>query len=83
MIKAHSSERMVSSGGISDVVIASVHSEKTRLKNLMMMKMIMLLLLPTRASERGYVIRAGVHLNSTLAIDLPFQTLAVVLSSNL
>ena len=33
MIKAHSSVRMVSSG-ISDVVIASVHSEKTRLKNL-------------------------------------------------
>ena len=31
MIKAHSSGRMVSSG-ISDVEIASVHSEKTRLK---------------------------------------------------
>ena len=34
MIKAHSSGRMVSSG-ISDVVIASVYSEKTRLKKLM------------------------------------------------
>ena len=34
MIKAHSSERMVFSG-ISDVVIASVHSDKTRLKKLM------------------------------------------------
>ena len=34
MIKAHSSGRMVSSG-ISDVVIASVHSEKTGLKKLM------------------------------------------------
>ena len=31
MIKAHSSGRMVSSG-ISDVVIASVYSEKTHLK---------------------------------------------------
>ena len=35
-IKVHSSGRMVSSG-ISDVVIASVHSEKTCLKKLMMM----------------------------------------------
>ena len=34
MIKAHSSGRMVSSG-ISDVVITSVHSEKTHLKKLM------------------------------------------------
>ena len=33
MIKAHCSGKMVSSG-ISDVVIASVHSEKTRLKKL-------------------------------------------------
>ena len=33
MIKARSSGRMVS-GGISDIVIASVHSEKTRLKKL-------------------------------------------------
>ena len=35
MIKAQISGRMVSSG-ISDVVIASVHSEKTRLKKLIM-----------------------------------------------
>ena len=35
MIKAQISGRMVSSG-ISDVAIASVHSEKTRLKKLMM-----------------------------------------------
>ena len=35
MIKAHSSGRRVSIG-ISDVVIASVHSEKTHLNNLMM-----------------------------------------------
>ena len=34
IIKAHSSGGMVSSG-ISDVAIASVHSEKTRLKKLM------------------------------------------------
>ena len=34
-IKAHSSGRKVSSGR-TDVVIASVHSEKTRLKKLMM-----------------------------------------------
>ena len=36
MIKAHSSGRMVSSG-IRDVVITSVHSEKTRPKKLIMM----------------------------------------------
>ena len=35
MIKAHFSGRMVSSG-ISDVAFASVHSEKTRLKKLIM-----------------------------------------------
>ena len=35
MIKAQISGRMISSG-ISDVVIASVHSEKTRLKKLIM-----------------------------------------------
>ena len=36
IIKAHSSQRMVSCD-ISDIVIASVHSEKTSLKKLMMM----------------------------------------------
>ena len=44
MIKAHSSVRMVSSG-ISDVVIASVHSEKTCLKKLMMMMMMMMMII--------------------------------------
>ena len=38
-IKVQISERMASIG-ISDVVTASVYSEKTRMKNLMMMKMI-------------------------------------------
>ena len=37
MIKAQISGRMVSSG-LSDVAFASVHSEKTRLKMLMIMK---------------------------------------------
>ena len=37
--KAHSLDRMVSSG-ISDVVITSVHSEKICLNKLMLMKMI-------------------------------------------
>ena len=35
IIKAHFSGRMVSSG-ISDVLITSIHSEKTHLKKLMM-----------------------------------------------
>ena len=43
MIKAHFSGRMVSSG-ISDVAFASVYSEKTRLKKLMMMKMIIIII---------------------------------------
>ena len=41
MIKAHFSGRMVSSG-ISDVAFASVHSEKTRLKKLMVRIMIII-----------------------------------------
>ena len=40
MIKAKISGTMLSSG-ISDVVIASVHSEKTRLKKLIMIMIIM------------------------------------------
>ena len=44
MIKEHSSGRMVSSG-ISDVVIASVHSQKTRLKKLMIKMMIMIMIM--------------------------------------
>ena len=40
MIKAHFSGRMVSSG-ISDVAFTSVYSEKTRLKKLMIMIIIM------------------------------------------
>ena len=40
MIKAHISGRMISSG-ISDVVFASVYSEKTRLKKLIMIFIIM------------------------------------------
>ena len=44
MIKPHSSARMVSSG-ISDVVIASVHSEKTCLKKLMMMRKMIIIII--------------------------------------
>ena len=43
-IKVQISGRMTSIG-ISDVVTASVYSEKTRMKKLMMMKMIIILLL--------------------------------------
>ena len=42
LIKAHYSGKMISSG-ISDVVIASVHSEETHLKKLMMMIMIIII----------------------------------------
>ena len=50
MIKAHFSGRMVSSG-ISDVAFASVYSEKTRLKKLMM-KMIIIILLKKKTRCR-------------------------------
>ena len=43
MIKSQISGRMVSSG-ISDVASASVHSEKPRLKKLMLMKMIIIII---------------------------------------
>ena len=46
MVKAQSSGRMVSSG-TSDVVIASVYTEKTRLKKLMMMKLMMMIIIIT------------------------------------
>ena len=41
MIKVHLSGRMVYSG-INDVAFASVHSEKTHLKKLLMMKIIII-----------------------------------------
>ena len=44
MIKAQISGRMVYSG-ISDVALASVYSEKTRLKKLMMMMMMMMMII--------------------------------------
>ena len=44
MIKAQSSGIMVSNG-MSDVVTASVYSEKTCLKKLMMMKMMMMVII--------------------------------------
>ena len=50
MIKAHSSGRVVSTG-VSDVLIASVYSEKTRLKKLMMMKMIIIIIIMNKSQE--------------------------------
>ena len=50
MIIAHSSGEKVSSG-ISDVVIASVHSEKTRLKKLTMKMMMMMTMIINKSQE--------------------------------
>ena len=52
MIKAHSSGRMVSSG-ISDVVIASVHSDKTLLKKLI--KMMMIIIIMTKSQKQRFL----------------------------
>ena len=53
MIKAHSSRRIISSG-ISDVVIASVHSEKTCLKKLMMMMIMMMIIIMIQLQETTF-----------------------------
>ena len=62
MIKKQISRIMVSNG-ISDVVTASVHSEKTRLKKLMMMKMIIIIIIGERAKRarhsRVYSLKNG------------------------
>ena len=52
-IKVDISGRMASIG-ISDVVSASVYSEKTRMKKLMMMKRLLLLLLINRKKQRFF-----------------------------
>ena len=48
IIKGHFSGRMVSSGTISDVAFASVYSEKTRLKKLMIIKMMIIIITSNR-----------------------------------
>ena len=50
MIKVNSSGRMVSSG-INDVVIASVHSEKTHLKKLMIIMTMMTVIIMNKLQE--------------------------------
>ena len=52
MIKAHSSGRMVSSG-ISDVVIASVHSEKARVRKLLMVMIMIMIIMNTLQETSG------------------------------
>ena len=60
-IKAHFSGRLVS--GISDVVITSVHSEKTRLKLMKMIIIIIIIIITPHAQrEQGKVIGCGVHI---------------------
>ena len=51
MIKAHISGKLVSSG-ISDVVIASVYSEKTCLKKLMKMIIIIIIIIINKSQEK-------------------------------
>ena len=61
MIKARISGRMVSSG-ISDVEIASVHSEKTHLKKLMMIIIIIIM----NKSQETMVFRGRQKLTSAI-----------------
>ena len=73
MIKVHSSGRMVSSG-ISDVVIASGHSEKTRLKKLMMIMMmkmiitIIIIIIIMNKSQEMTVFRGHQKLTSAMKL---------------
>ena len=48
------------SSGISDVVFTSVYSEKTRLKKLMMMKMIIITIIIMNKSQETTVF-SGIH----------------------
>ena len=61
MIKAHFSGRMVS-GGISDVAFASVHSEKTRLKKLIM------IIISMKKSQETMVFSRRQKLTSTMKL---------------
>ena len=54
MIKAHFPGRKVSSG-IIDVVITSIHPEKTRLKKLMKMIMIMIVIIIIMRKKRWFL----------------------------
>ena len=58
---------MVSSG-ISDVVIASVYSEKTRLKKLMMMKMMMMMMMIMNKSQEMTVFSGSQKLTSAVKL---------------
>ena len=64
MVKKHSSGRMVSSG-ISDVVIASVYSEKTGLKKLMMRMIIIIM----NKSQQTTVFSSRQKLTSTMKLS--------------
>ena len=67
MIKAHYLGRTVSSV-ISDVVIASVHSEKTHLKKLIIMKimMMMMVMIMMNISQETTIFNVRQKLTSTL-----------------
>ena len=67
MIKAHSSEKMLSSG-MSDVVIALVYSEKTRLKKLMMKVMMMMVIIVVNKLQETTVFSS--HQKVTSAMKL-------------
>ena len=66
MIKVHISGRILSIG-ISDVVTASVYSEKTRLKKLMMMmKMIIIIISIMNKSQETTVFQGRQKLTSAM-----------------
>ena len=65
IIKANFSGRMVSSGR-SDVVIVSVHSEKTHLKKLM--KMIMIIIIIMKKSQETTILSRHQKLTSAMKL---------------
>ena len=69
MIKAYSSGKMVSSS-ISDVVIASVNSEKTRLKMLMMMMMKIIIIIIMKKSQETTVFSGRQKLTSAMILAI-------------
>ena len=65
MIKVQISGRMASIG-ISDVVTASVYSEKTHMKKLMMMKMIITIIM--KKSHKMTIFHGGQKLTSAMKL---------------
>ena len=72
MINAHSSGRMISSG-LRDVVIASVYSEKSRLKKLLMMRIMMMIIIMMMLNKSKEMMVLSGHQKLTSAMKVRLE----------